>query len=684
MLVEETLELPRLTGTLRTYSSVSKKYNDFDLDIDKTLLKKRKEFIANKNKSSSSSTLSDNINWTNLVSKLIPNLNDSKYSKLKSFLDKLRLSISKQFLNEDFNDSTILNEASLFIFESFYEFRNISNYSSTSNFQNIEKISKKLKEKFGQFPRNTFDACKDLMESIFSELINLNKLDTLNEIFLKRSLTDETSLNANSESFFGENIKFSSFYDDDNFNQNADSESSDEESDYENSSSENEEFEFKFLNEPTNQQTNSIQQDGSKYIDWTKDTPNQISTIVYELLSKNTNSNELQNELAELLGFEKIELVEYLLTNRANVVNAYKLYLIDNVVGDNNSSLGAIKQSIRQNKSSSNNLPTIASEITVHTETEKKIKKQIRKEEKKLTKYNKMPVNSTGAGHDIDSFDPVTLRQLREEQLQEARVLQLYHQKKMSCLLPPTKSSQADQYPYVFDSMLKIAQTSAFVAGSKILLPQNIRRTDTNQFEEVFIPPSESLEQVDREKFKGQKEEICLRPLIKVEDLDQIGQIAFRNIKTLNRIQSIVFDEAYNTNQNLLICAPTGAGKTNIAMLTIVNQIKKNFIDGVLRKDEFKIVYIAPMKALAAEMVDNFSKRLAALGIVVRELTGDMQLTKQEILQTQILVTTPEKWDVVTRKSLGDTSLSLLVKLLIIDEVYLTIYYKNIDLIIFK
>lgn len=107
-------------------------------------------------------------------------------------------------------------------------------------------------------------------------------------------------------------------------------------------------------------------------------------------------------------------------------------------------------------------------------------------------------------------------------------------------------------------------------------------------------------------------------------------------------------------------------------MLTIVNQIRKHFNEaGVLRKDEFKIVYIAPMKALAAEMVENFSKRLEPLGIVVRELTGDMQLSKQEILATQILVTTPEKWDVVTRKSLGDISLSLLVKLLIIDEVHL-------------
>ena len=35
----------------------------------------------------------------------------------------------------------------------------------------------------------------------------------------------------------------------------------------------------------------------------------------------------------------------------------------------------------------------------------------------------------------------------------------------------------------------------------------------------------------------------------------------------------------------------------------------------------------------------------------MKELTGDMQLTKREIEQTQVLVTTPEKWDVITRKS---------------------------------
>lgn len=55
----------------------------------------------------------------------------------------------------------------------------------------------------------------------------------------------------------------------------------------------------------------------------------------------------------------------------------------------------------------------------------------------------------------------------------------------------------------------------------------------------------------------------------------------------------------------------------------------------------------------------------------MRELTGDMQLTKSEIMQTQMIVTTPEKWDVVSRKGTGDIALTSIVKLLIIDEVHL-------------
>ena len=43
------------------------------------------------------------------------------------------------------------------------------------------------------------------------------------------------------------------------------------------------------------------------------------------------------------------------------------------------------------------------------------------------------------------------------------------------------------------------------------------------------------------------------------------------------------------------------------------------------------------MKALAAEMAANFGKRLEPLGVAVRELTGDTQLSKNEVANTQVL-----------------------------------------------
>jgi pre-mRNA-splicing helicase BRR2 len=85
---------------------------------------------------------------------------------------------------------------------------------------------------------------------------------------------------------------------------------------------------------------------------------------------------------------------------------------------------------------------------------------------------------------------------------------------------------------------------------------------------------------------------------------------------------------------------------------------------------QFKIIYIAPMKALVTEVVGNFQRRLDCFGIKVRELTGDVHLTKQQIEEANIIVTTPEKWDIITRKS-GERAYVELVKLIIIDEVHL-------------
>jgi replicative superfamily II helicase len=46
-----------------------------------------------------------------------------------------------------------------------------------------------------------------------------------------------------------------------------------------------------------------------------------------------------------------------------------------------------------------------------------------------------------------------------------------------------------------------------------------------------------------------------------------------QGMDSLNRIQSAVCDAALFSGENMLICAPTGAGKTNVAMLCILHQV---------------------------------------------------------------------------------------------------------------
>ena len=72
-------------------------------------------------------------------------------------------------------------------------------------------------------------------------------------------------------------------------------------------------------------------------------------------------------------------------------------------------------------------------------------------------------------------------------------------------------------------------------------------------------------------------------------------------------------------------------------MLTILREIGKHIEeDGTIRADEFKVIYVAPMKSLVQEMVGNFTQRLAAYGLNVGELTGDSQMSKEQIANTQV------------------------------------------------
>ena len=77
---------------------------------------------------------------------------------------------------------------------------------------------------------------------------------------------------------------------------------------------------------------------------------------------------------------------------------------------------------------------------------------------------------------------------------------------------------------------------------------------------------------------------------VAIEKLPVYAQPAFEGFKSLNRIQSQLSNVCLHSDENLLLCAPTGAGKTNVAVLTILREIGKHVdSDGVIKADEFKV-----------------------------------------------------------------------------------------------
>ncbi|NXA59175.1 U520 helicase, partial [Mohoua ochrocephala] len=92
---------------------------------------------------------------------------------------------------------------------------------------------------------------------------------------------------------------------------------------------------------------------------------------------------------------------------------------------------------------------------------------------------------------------------------------------------------------------LVFAQGSHFMANKRCQLPDGSFRRQRKGYEEVHVPAL-------KPKPFGADEQ-----LVSVEKLPKYAQAGFEGFKTLNRIQSKLFRAALESDENLLLCAPT-------------------------------------------------------------------------------------------------------------------------------
>ncbi|XP_074539494.1 activating signal cointegrator 1 complex subunit 3 [Halichoeres trimaculatus] len=615
---------PRLTGALRSFSNVSKRedFSDQLYDLKAKRLKRRELFAK------------EGLTWQKIVHFCSEHQDKVKQQAASQDLKSL-FHAAKQIVGTEQGQEAI-ESAAVFLFETFHNKDHVGTEETRA-----------IKQMFGPFPSSAAEASCSSVARLVAPLG-----DSRVEDFIQ---TQSSRHNPQRGSSFGRNIAFSyECYTLDPL----------EELPYSGLNEEDMSLDFiNFLNNQQSGRKSAAEGEGSgsgrslgsgdgsilrieveKYLNggnMISSSPEELCTSLFEMLASHRSDDELQNELFELLGPEGLEMISTLLQSRAAIVDSLLAIPPDRT---------GYPPDMTRKVSGEVTKPTYGCQVTIQSEQEKQMMKMYRREEKRERKRGKGADDSDASDAPM-TFDPREMRALREHALLNARREPVFGRERVY---------ERIRYPNVYDSYAEATKSPAFVGGARMLLPEGIRRDNTKMFEEVEIPPNEPMPIGFEEK------------PVYISELDEIGQLVFKGMKRLNRIQSLVFETAYNTNENLLICAPTGAGKTNIAMLTVLHEIRNHLQPGgVIKKDEFKIVYVAPMKALAAEMTNYFSKRLEPLGITVKELTGDMQLTKGEILRTQMLVTTPEKWDVVTRKSVGDVALSQIVRLLILDEVHL-------------
>ena len=125
----------------------------------------------------------------------------------------------------------------------------------------------------------------------------------------------------------------------------------------------------------------------------------------------------------------------------------------------------------------------------------------------------------------------------------------------------------------------------------------------------------------------------------------------------LNEFQKKVITTFFMSDKNLLISAPTGVGKSFLAMYIAMNT-------------KYRILYTVPLRALALQLNDDYHNKVAPLLNGYADsiaLTSEVYESDPENIDERVIFTTYEKADAVLRRHYTWAKRS---ELIVIDEVH--------------
>ncbi len=151
------------------------------------------------------------------------------------------------------------------------------------------------------------------------------------------------------------------------------------------------------------------------------------------------------------------------------------------------------------------------------------------------------------------------------------------------------------------------------------------------------------------------------------------------SFQTFNALQTVVQPAIVEAPLAMVVSAPTGCGKTAVFEMAIAQLLREGqqseASTGKNPCRNQRIIYISPLKALCQQILVDWKAKFGAMGLKVVEVTGDTgndtMSGVRRLASANLILTTPEKWDSLTRMGSEHTFLIGSVKLVLIDEVHM-------------